>query len=55
MKYTKTFKNVSGYTQDDFPIEIDANYGGKPLHILLGNDNICYEAARKNVYDIKNG
>lgn len=43
------------HRQDDIPIEIDANYGGKPLHILLGDDNICYEAAGKNVRNIKNG
>lgn len=51
---TKTLKSYSPYYQSDVDFEINLRDGSKPLHILVGNINICYESSDKGFFEIEN-
>lgn len=49
-KCYRTLDSYFPYRQTDVSIEIDIVDGGRPLHILLGDINFCYESVDKGTF-----
>ncbi len=55
LKVRRSIALMKSYRLEDYLIEIDANADGKPLHILIGNESLCYEGTGKVIKRISGG
>ena len=55
LRVRRSLAVMKSYRQEDYLIEIDANADGKPLHILIGNESLCYEGTGKVIKRILGG
>ena len=55
LRVRRSIDVMKSYRQEDYLIEIDANADGKPLHILIGNESLCYEGIGKIIKRILGG
>ncbi len=50
----RAIRSYLPYESSEIVWEIDLLYNNRPLHILLGNFNICYESSDNGVDEIQN-
>lgn len=54
-KIKRAVGTMNSYEKESYALEIDAVNAGSPLHILLGNNYICYESTGSPVWKIIEG